>query len=53
MRYKYPKAGEKNSVVSAHIYRLDTGKIMPLNLGSFKNYYIPNVFRQQNRMKWF
>lgn len=45
MRYKYPKAGEKNSVVSAQLYRLDTGKVMPLNLGSFKNYYIQNVFQ--------
>ncbi|HCA07130.1 S9 family peptidase [Chryseobacterium sp.] len=45
MRYKYPKAGEKNSVVSAQLYRLDTGKTMPLNLSSFKNYYIPNVIQ--------
>lgn len=45
MRYKYPKAGEKNSVVSAQLYRLDNGKVMPLNLGSFKNYYIQNVFQ--------
>ncbi|MBK1895308.1 S9 family peptidase [Chryseobacterium paridis] len=43
MRYKYPKAGEKNSVVSAQLYRLDSGKTIPLNLSSFKNYYIPNV----------
>lgn len=45
MRYKYPKAGEKNSVVSAQLFRLDTEKVMPLNLGSFKNYYIQNVFQ--------
>ncbi|MGE8554081.1 MAG: S9 family peptidase [Chryseobacterium jejuense] len=45
MRYKYPKAGEKNSVVSAQLYRLDTEKVMLLNLGSFKNYYIQNVFQ--------
>lgn len=44
MRYKYPKAGEKNSVVSAQLYRLDTNKVTPLNLASFKNYYIQNVF---------
>ncbi|PIF44440.1 dipeptidyl-peptidase-4 [Chryseobacterium sp. 52] len=43
MRYKYPKAGEKNAIVSAQLYRVDTGKTTPLNLGSFKNYYIPNV----------
>lgn len=45
MRYKYPKAGEKNSVVSAQLYRLDWGKTVALNLGSFKNYYIPNVYK--------
>ncbi|TXF75107.1 S9 family peptidase [Chryseobacterium sp.] len=45
MRFKYPKAGEKNSVVSAQLYRLDSGKTIPLNLSDFKNYYIPNVYQ--------
>lgn len=45
MRFKYPKAGEKNSVVSAQLYRLDNGKTMSLDLKSFKNYYIPNVYK--------
>ncbi len=45
MRYKYPKAGEKNSVVSAQLYRLDSGKIIELNLQNFKNYYLPNVIQ--------
>lgn len=45
MRFKYPKAGEKNSVVSALLYRLDTGKTTVLNLANFKNYYIPNVIQ--------
>ena len=45
MRYKYPKAGEKNSVVSAHLFRLDSGKTIALNLSAFKNYYIPNVIQ--------
>ncbi|WP_027376281.1 S9 family peptidase [Kaistella palustris] len=44
MRFKYPKAGEKNSVVSAHLYRLADNKTTALNLASFKNYYIPNVY---------
>lgn len=44
-QYKYPKAGEKNSEVSAHLYRLDSGKTMNLNLNSFKNYYIPNIYQ--------
>lgn len=45
MRFKYPKAGEKNSVVSAQLYRLDTSKTIALNLSNFKNYYIPDVYR--------
>lgn len=43
MRFKYPKAGEKNSVVSAHLYRLDSGKTSEINLSGFKKYYIPDV----------
>jgi len=45
MRFKYPKAGEKNSVVSAHLYRLDNNQTALLNLSAFKNYYIPNVIQ--------
>lgn len=44
-QYKYPKAGENNSVVSAQLYRLDSGKTMALNLQNFKNYYISNVIQ--------
>lgn len=45
MRFKYPKAGEKNSVVSAHLYRLGSGSTTEINLKDFKNYYIPNVIQ--------
>ncbi len=45
MRFKYPKAGETNSTVSAQLYRLDSGKVTALDLSGFKNYYLPNVFR--------
>ena len=44
MTYKYPKAGEVNSTVSAHLYQLNSAKTLDLNLGSFENYYIPQVF---------
>lgn len=44
MTYKYPKAGEINSTVSAHLYQLSSGKTLDLNLGSFENYYIPQVY---------
>ena len=44
-RFKYPKAGENNSIVSAHLYRLDSGNLSQIDLSKFKNYYIPNVIQ--------
>lgn len=44
MTYKYPKAGEENPVVSAHLYQLKSGKTANLKLNNFENYYIPQVF---------
>lgn len=41
--FKYPKAGEENSKVSAHIYQLKTAKTLPVNLASAESYYIPKV----------
>ena len=45
MRFKYPKAGEENSKVSAHLFRLDQGNVSNIDLSAFKNYYIPNVIQ--------
>ena len=45
MRFKYPKAGEDNSKVSAFLYRLEGGQAKELDLSAFKNYYIPNVIQ--------
>ena len=45
MRFKYPKAGENNSVVSAQLYRLNSAKTIALDLSNFKNYYIPDVYK--------
>lgn len=44
MTYKYPKAGEENSTISAHLYQINSGKTLNLNLSNFENYYIPQVF---------
>ena len=41
--FKYPKAGENNSEISLHIYNLNTQKNDLVNLGSFKQYYIPRI----------
>jgi dipeptidyl-peptidase-4 len=43
--YKYPKAGEDNSVVDVMIYDLESGKTMKLNIGSQNDQYMP-------RMQW-
>lgn len=41
--YKYPKAGEKNSVVSVHAYHLPTGRISTIDIGEEKDQYIPGI----------
>ncbi|TND04852.1 MAG: dipeptidyl aminopeptidase/acylaminoacyl peptidase [Bacteroidetes bacterium] len=42
-RYKYPKAGEENSVVSIHVYDLSTKKTTTVDAGPEKDQYIPRV----------
>ncbi|MDO4216929.1 MAG: S9 family peptidase [Bacteroidales bacterium] len=44
-RFKYPKAGEDNSVVDVMIYDLASQKTMKLDIGSQNDQYIP-------RMQW-
>jgi dipeptidyl-peptidase-4 len=41
--YKYPKAGEDNSIVTIHIYDLSTKQVIPVDIGSETNQYIPRV----------
>ncbi|WP_298115952.1 S9 family peptidase [Flavobacterium sp.] len=43
--FKYPKAGEKNALVSLHIYNLNGNISQPINLGNYSDFYIA-------RMKW-
>ncbi|MEN9302257.1 MAG: hypothetical protein RL264_686 [Bacteroidota bacterium] len=40
-KYKYPKAGEVNSVVTAHVVEIKSGKIQKLDLGEYE--YIPRL----------
>jgi len=40
-KYKYPKAGEDNAKVSAHIVNVGRPKIQPLSLGKYE--YIPRI----------
>ncbi|MCK4663576.1 MAG: S9 family peptidase [Bacteroidales bacterium] len=41
--YKYPKAGEDNSVVSIHIYNLKDKKIKNIDIGEEADQYIPRI----------
>lgn len=40
-KYKYPKAGEVNSVVTAHVVEIKSGKIQKLDLDEYE--YIPRL----------
>lgn len=42
-RFKYPKAGEKNSAVSLHIYDIKAGTTKQVNLGNYTDFYIPRI----------
>lgn len=68
MRYKYPVAGELNSVVSVHSYDIDTRRLKQISFGEDKYIeYIPRIAyqpesdqlivttlnREQNRMEVF
>lgn len=41
--FKYPKAGEKNSDVTVHIYDLATQKTVQVNVKGDKDQYIPRI----------
>jgi len=42
-RFKYPKAGEDNSIVSIHCYDLASGKTVTADVGTEKDQYIPRI----------
>jgi dipeptidyl-peptidase-4 len=41
--FKYPKAGETNSIVKLHIFDLNNKKSYLANIKSFEQYYIPRI----------
>ena len=47
-RYKYPKAGEQNSIVGIKIYHLDEGKLTNVDIGTETDIYIPRVTWTRN-----
>ena len=42
--YKYPKAGEQNSIVSVHVYNVTTGMTTKVDIGTETDIYIPRIF---------
>ncbi len=42
-KYKYPKAGEDNSLVSIHSYNINTKKTINMNIGDETDIYIPRI----------
>ncbi len=42
-RYKYPKAGESNSVVSIHVYDLNNNNKATMDIGNNTDIYIPRI----------
>ncbi len=42
-KYKYPKAGEKNSIVTLHVYNVTDGKTIPVDIGKETDQYIPRL----------
>ena len=42
-KFKYPKAGEKNSIVDINIYHLRNGKTTTCDLGENTDIYIPRI----------
>ncbi|MFD2200114.1 S9 family peptidase [Shivajiella indica] len=43
-RFKYPKAGEKNALVSIHIYDLDSKKTVKVDTGEESDIYLPRIY---------
>lgn len=41
--FKYPKAGEKNAVVSLHMYDVKASTTKQINLGNYNDFYIPRI----------
>ena len=43
-KFKYPKAGEENSIVQIKVYHLDRNRTVNMDIGTNTNIYIPRIF---------
>ena len=51
--FKYPKAGERNSVVSLWVFDLQTGQREHIDTGSETDQYIPRIGFTPDGRLWF
>jgi len=47
-KYKYPKAGEDNSIVSIHVWDSNSDKTLKMNVGEESDIYLPRISWTQN-----
>ncbi|MDO8898390.1 MAG: DPP IV N-terminal domain-containing protein, partial [Bacteroidales bacterium] len=47
-KYKYPKAGEDNSIVSIHVWDSNSDKTIKMNVGEESDIYLPRISWTQN-----
>ena len=43
-KFKYPKAGEENSIVQIKVFNLQNGRTRTMDIGNNTNVYIPRIF---------
>ncbi|MDX1617717.1 MAG: DPP IV N-terminal domain-containing protein, partial [Balneolaceae bacterium] len=48
VRFKHPKAGERNALVTIGVYNLETGQTSWMDVGGKKDQYIPRINWTQN-----
>jgi dipeptidyl-peptidase-4 len=52
-KFKYPKAGEGNSVIEIYTYDIQSGKKQMMDIGSDKDIYIPRIgWTRNNNTLW-
>lgn len=50
-KYKYPKAGEDNSIITVHVYDIEAGSTIKVDLGTETDQYIPRIKFTHNPAK--
>ena len=48
LKFKYPKAGEENSLVEVKIFNLDTQQTRTIDLSEYSDFYIPRIQFSKN-----